>query len=199
MNPLRSCLTAALILLAAGPARGDAVPHGKKLIPVVTVVEVAAGLPDYCFFETEWGFNGEPPPVTPVTLTPDVPFRWTGQGHHRRSAYALCGVPRSMLDQGRVPDQLANQLASPTYSGQIVGALRLALENWQQVPATDPRDTITIHHQIERNATGDGLQVITTGNELPRSWSLAWLFAPAAVVVAGFWLIRRRRRKVHAS
>jgi LPXTG-motif cell wall-anchored protein len=62
----------------------------------------------------------------------------------------------------------------------------------------DPRDTITIRHRIERDASGDGLRIITTGNDLPRSWSLAWLFLAGMVLFAGLWLVRRRRKRLPA-
>lgn len=223
-------------LLAVAPARADVgPPAGKKLVPVTTIVEVSDAITDYAFFEIAYSSTPGPPPhggssrtVTLHYFVPGTTIRATGARHRGGRLYA---VPLSVAEQfatwidfataaaRRVPPQhvtLATSddrwfvVAQSVHSGEAPGGVSIPFGTTQELPTSDPRDTITVNYRLSRGSAG--IAFVREGEpdpnrrlgfppdaaaQAPRSdppFPWRWVVGFVAILLGGLCLVLRSRK-----
>lgn len=193
MTLIRPWLTTTLILLAAGPARGDiAPPPWLKRVDTDYQIETDRAYPDWVFFTV----GGDK--ITRVRIDPAHPLKIQGAG--RAGSYRICqlvAVPRAEVEKYTSQEELNKAISDYKMPG--LQRADESFDSYGTVNVADRRDTIVVRYKLVAldPVTGLVLHRLTSDREPSFSWAFVGLTA-VGMITAGVWLVRRRR-KVHVS
>lgn len=191
-------LAIAVLLLTVEYARADVGPFlpFSKNARVAHRIEAAESFPDHVFVVHRHGIKGEPDhreynEATFESLGPASPIRIRPEIHED---VTLMLVPRA--EATAYPT--AAELASAVFGNRVPLAASHRFDWRTQVPSWGDGE-VTITYRVQRNRSGDGLELVRTSRAPLWQWNVAALCLALAFVLGGLWAVRRLWRSVRSG
>jgi hypothetical protein len=185
-------LALALVLLAPALARANAAVPGVKYVRHHHVFQLDREYPEYAFF-----LSGLGPEWEPLPLRADTPLRVIAEGgRYDWYAVEMVAVPREALAELNGANPTGEWLRK--HEGKVLWSERIPFrEDMRSWYSPDEAET---EHRV---SIADGkVRLETVSEKRSRSWLgsavAAGALLSAGIAGLGFWVIRRRVRRVRA-
>ena len=99
-------------------------------------------------------------------------------------------VPRAFAESHKT----ANEVRQAIRLGQTPGVVQQWFD-WRETVPSWTGDKTTITYRVQRTKSGDGVELVRTSWNPLWQWYTAVGFVTVAVVIGGFWMIRRMRSR----
>ena len=188
---IRTVLVIAVGLLLGRPARADLPPSLPKTeyVKLTHRIEAQHEYPDFAFVVYRDGRFGREAEY--VELTPNRPLELKG-GYREQAILFIC--PKATASRFKNP----MALAEAAIRGQLPEVVREEFEFTEVAPSWTGRN-VTVAHQLRRNASGSGLELVRPRRYPMFQWYAVAVSLALGLLLSGLWLVRRLRRKVRPA